>query len=674
MSLSRREFMRNSATIAFSTGYFSSTALAAKSRPPNILWIMTDQQPVSTLGCYGNSLNPTPAVDKLASEGIRFDNFHIAAFPCSPSRACSFTGLYSHTHGVTTNDVLLDPTLPTLGTICRDAGYDTAFYGKSHLSGNMYRLSGGKPIRKLPYDGDAVKQRVDSKDGFSFKWVKGGVGEDAPQMGFIDWAGGWLHYHDYLRSVGLDEFNETAGNHLVAEKGREGTHRYSQLPDEHHQAAFFRKRAVDFIAKHKKESKPFCMVVSFFGPHLPVAPPKPWDTKYSLDQIELPANLQDDLKGKPVAQRRNGSRQRLQRWKDSQFKDYIRRYYGYCAYIDLQVEKILAALDDSGQADNTIVVFTSDHGDMVCAHGMIYKLSTCGYDELLRVPFVLRYPRLGKSGHATDALVSSVDALPTLLELAGLPLPGRMDGRSFRGLLDGEKKPFREFVVCNSGGINLTVINEQWKYVCNWRGNRDLDELYDRRKDPGELHNLAYVSAHAKSLTHMRDLLANWLLDSRHPYAGHIITTMHKLPDTESDLQPTVISVKHMGSNKLELTYEWRVESITNTEVKNRSFCQFIYPKGNKRSGIAFRHTHWTETPTTKWKAGDVHKVGPVVINIPKSAPSGRYEMRIGLYDPTGKGQLKFDSDAGNYFRMGHFIIEREGDEIKSAAFEQLRK
>jgi len=663
-ALTRREFIGGVASATLAAGA-AALGKEAPQRRANILWIMTDQQPVSTLGCYGNALSPTPAVDRLAREGMRFDAFHISAFPCSPSRACFFTGRESHAHGVVVNDVLLEEAIPTLGDVCKAAGYDTAYFGKWHLGGMMYRVAKGKRGGHAPHGGRWFRRRVKDPEVFKFRQLEGGFGEDASQQGFEEWAGGWAHYHAYLREVGLGKLvgdPPRCGNHNDLPSASEGRHMFSRLPEEHHMAAFFRKRAAAFLRKRKGSDRPFCMVVSFYGPHLPVAPPKPWDTRYSLDQVKLPANHRDDLRGKPFHQRSNRRCYQLGRWRDEQFLDYIRRYYGYCAYLDAQVGHILKALDEIGQADDTIVVYTSDHGDMVAAHGFVFKLCWCGYDELLRVPFVMRYPRVIKPRQATAALVSGIDPLPTILELAGLGAPAGVTGRSFRPLLEGRTKSHREHVVCNSAECNLTLHDGRWKYVLNWK-RRDLDELYDTEGDPGEMKNLAYDSRHARRLAAMRDLTASWLKEAGHPYAKTVTKAMATEPPKPIEARPVVTHFRHLGGNKFEFGYEWRVGSGPKMKEKYWSFCQFL--KGRQ---IAFRLVRWPKKPTPEWKQGDVVKVGPAVIEVPAGA-KGRHDVVIGLWEPKKRTWPLMVGAQGNRHFVGRLTIRRAGKEIKSITF-----
>ena len=297
MNTSRRSFLRAAGSAALASGLGHSSGHAAGKRL-NLLWIMTDQQPVHLVGAYGKAALKTPHLDRIAKEGARFDRYQIAAFPCSPSRACLLTGRYSHHHGVITNDVPLAEEVPALGDLLKQAGYRTGHIGKWHLSGNMYRGIEGRD----PFDGDWYYDRISSDDGYRYEKVPGGTGEDASQHGFDHWSGGWKQYHQYLREVGMQEFAKgpAVGNHNDAPSGPEGTHMYSKLGEEHHMAAFFAKEAEDFLAEAKAAEAPFGLVVSFYGPHLPVAPPQPWDTLYPLKDMALPANHRDTLEGKPA--------------------------------------------------------------------------------------------------------------------------------------------------------------------------------------------------------------------------------------------------------------------------------------------------------------------------------------------------------------------------------------
>ena len=515
MTISRRDFLKTALGGAVYASTLNLKQCKPLKGPLNVLFIMTDQQPVSTLGCYGNLLYPTPNLDQLAETGIRFTDFYIGAFPCSPSRASMFTGCYPQRHGVFTNNIPLSDDIPSLGYLMRDSGWDTVYFGKSHLKGHMYR---DMPWRK-PFNGAWYNKRILNDEEFIIKKIKGGLGEDHPQLGFDTWAGGWKDYHAYLRQVGLGKLLEERpipGNHNDLPSAANSKHRYSLLPEEHHMASFFTQKAEEFLRQRRKRGRPFCMVLSYYGPHLPVAPPKPWNKKYSLEQCSLPDNHYDTLDGKPSSQRTNTYCYKLPEWKKNQYRDYIRRYYGYCAYLDCQIGRVLDALKECGLEDNTIIIFTSDHGDMMGSHSYLYKMEDCCYQELCNVPFIMRVPGITRPGSVTHSLTSSVDILPTLLGLLGVERPQIIQGKSFAHLLHQPSSDFRDRVFIHWGPQSVVSYDGKWKFGLH--ANAEVDELYDRHLDPGELKNLALDKRYMEIAREKREEIIAWLHETEHPY------------------------------------------------------------------------------------------------------------------------------------------------------------
>ena len=489
----------------------SHTGMSGNVRP-NILWLMTDQQPATTIGLYGNGTICTPHLDRLAREGVRFDRMYVAAYPCSPSRASLMTGLHGHRHGVVMNDVLLDEALATLGSICREAGYLTAYFGKWHLGGVMERHGDG--------DGRCLKRMRDAEQ-FAFAEASGGGGEDEPCAGFAHWIGGWRHYRDHLRRVGfgreVDE-NESLGAHVILPSGPDSEHSFSLLPAEHHVEAFIADSAVRFIGQWSRcHSRPFAAVVSFYGPHLPVTPPRPWDEMYAAGQVPEPIGLDEDLSAKPASQHRS-RKSFADGWSTAQYVDYVRRYWGFVSYIDEQIGRVLAALEATGELDNTIVVFVSDHGDMMGEHGLIYKLTGAVYEILMRCPLVMRYPP-GLTGASVCAqLVSSIDVLPSVLELAGVVGPADLDGRSFVGKLGNPQIAHRQRVFTDIMNKGHMVSDGRWKYGIHWAWD-EAEELYDLVADPEERRNLVRERSCSDRVRAMRGHIGQWLEETGHPYA-----------------------------------------------------------------------------------------------------------------------------------------------------------
>jgi len=640
MSVTRRDFLKITvAGSAAATGLMRAReahGAGGKARP-NVLFIITDQQPVSTIGAYGNDMARTPNLDRLCGEGLRFDRFHISAFPCSPSRACFFTGQYSHNHGVVQNDILLRDEIPSMGNLFKAAGYQTAYIGKWHLGGNMYAES--------EQDRWSWHRLADPE---RYKFDKTGPwrgGEDLPQCGFTDkWVGGWTHYRGYIRDVGLGELLEKCrrlGNHNIAPSCGEGKHMYSLVPEEHHMSAFLAGEAEKFIREERDPNKPFCMVLSFYGPHLPVAPPKPWDEMFDPAKVPLPDNHDDKLEGKPFGQRRNWRCYRLPEWTDMQFRDYVARYWGYCAYIDRQVGRVLKALDDNKLADDTIVVFTSDHGDMVAAHGMIWKLGSCGYDELLRVPFILRYPGSIAGGRAVTALVESVDVLPTLLSLCGLKVPQTVEGKGFGALLRGETSEHREVTRCSWATTGLVVATDRWKYTCQW-ARRDLDELYDLRERPLEMNNRARDPACGETAQKMKNHVRAWTTGTNHPYRKRIGEVLDTDPfEGMGEMTPQVTAFSRRdekGRTFADFQVKWLIKKTPQSDLKYWCFLH-VKPDRLGPKPILTRKVLWPEVPTTEWKNGTEQELGTMDVPIPDDLKPGKYGIWIGLYNPDKKEQ-----------------------------------
>lgn len=206
----------------------------------------------------------------------------------------------------------------------------------------------------------------------------------------------------------------------------------------------------------------------------------------------------------------------LPEWTEEQFKDYVRRYYGYSAYIDHQIGRVLDALTECGFEENTIVIFTSDHGDMVGAHGCIFKIGT-GHEELAKVPFIIRAPGVIKLGSVTDGLVSSVDIMPTLIELLGLTEHRAMQGISFKELLAKPELSFRDRIISHWSTRSFVTFDGEWKYNLHWK--YDVDELYNLFQDPGEMKNLVRDKKYASVAKRKGQEILEWLHETEHPYA-----------------------------------------------------------------------------------------------------------------------------------------------------------
>jgi arylsulfatase A-like enzyme len=519
---------------------------------PNVLVIMTDQQSVNTIGAYGSEVCQTPNLDKVAKRGMIFHQSMAASYPCSPSRASLLTGSYSHKHGVVTNNIELSESLPSLGNLLKSEGYATAWFGKYHLGGFMHRNIPSNPERSegaerdRPWSGRWKYVRVDTipgfepgeedyikelNDGHMYLAVEGGTGEDEASVGFDYWVGGWQHYRDFLSGEGYDSIvksNHSLGAHgttfapMKPEGFGDSWHAWSTIPEALYQEAYFVDEAINYLEDRWNRDQPFGMVLSFYGPHHPILPPKPWDDMYEMDQITLPATLDDQRKIGGMGTYRGDQ------WTENQFKDYIRRYYGFTSYIDSQIGRLLTTLGEMGELENTIVVFTSDHGDMAGEHGSIYKSILCSWDELLRVPLIFSYPPLVKENSGSHALVSNIDVLPTILELIGVEPPGSLDGESFQEVLRNPESLHRDILFTSVMGANFTATTREWKYNLNIPPDVQ-DELYDRINDPDEMNNLIDDQEYQQEVQRMKRQIIEWLKQTGHPYVKEIAASKKAL-------------------------------------------------------------------------------------------------------------------------------------------------
>ena len=430
---------------------------------PNIVLIMTDQQRYDTLSCLGHDHVLTPNIDRLAGRGAAFSRAFVQGAVCGPSRNSIVSGQYVNTHGIRQNEAWLSPNQPNWIEQLRDGGYHTVNIGKMHTS----------PIR-LPCGFDH-RTVVENKN-----YLQGHHGPDPDD------------YDLYLSQFGLK---------------RPACTYYKDIPDwpdhlgatiwPHDEALFIDnvvgKWTVDSIQDHDFE-KPLFLWSGFAGPHDPYDVPESVLERYGDIEIPDPVGWEGELDTKPPPQRQSiaGSEGRASPaaiWWSRATPDRIRRmrrhYFANITLIDDWVGKIVEAIEAAGEIDNTLFVFTSDHGDCLGDHGLVYKFSS-HYDAVARVPLVFAGPGVSAIGES-DPLVELIDLGPTLLDFAGLgPLDGA-SGSSVRPLLEGEDTELHE-TVFSEHGPRVMARTKEWKLI--FYPGEPYGELYSLTDDPNELHNL----------------------------------------------------------------------------------------------------------------------------------------------------------------------------------------
>ena len=448
---------------------------------PNILYIMADDHASHALSCYGSRINSTPNLDRIANEGMRFDNCFCTNSICTPSRAAILTGSYNHINGVTTLDTPMDNSLPTFVKDLRASGYKTGMFGKWHL----------------------------------------GQGPAHQPTGFDDWA--------VLPGQGLYH------NPTFIFKADDGSERQ---PVDGYVTDIITDLSLDFLQGRDRE-RPFFLMCHHKAPHRHWEPDENHAHMYLNEDVREPETLYDDYANRAsaasAAEMRLGKHMipldtkseiprdlpemELRKWA---YQRYIKDYLRVVASIDDNVGRLLDYLDEEGQRENTIVVYTSDQGFFLGDHGWYDKRFM--YEESLKMPYVMRYPRGIAAGGVNRDMILNVDFAPTYLELAGLPIPDHYQGRSFAPLLRGETPEDWQVAMYYRYWMHKThhnvyahygIRSDRYKLIYYYAdalgqaGTIDETyppewELFDLEMDPYELNNVVDNPAYAERVIELK--------------------------------------------------------------------------------------------------------------------------------------------------------------------------
>ena len=503
-------------------------------KKPNVLFIMTDQHRADHVGFMGNSTVRTPNLDALAASGCVFDNAWVANPVCMPNRATILTGRLPTAHGVIFNDRSLDWYANTFVRQLRSSGYRTALLGKSHLQHGMSRNSvvehrgRGAYLDRDPAGWDQhenYERYIDSlpadpQDFYGFERIALSIDHGARITGHhLQWA---LERGAAKEQVLTPHDASAPGN-----KRSDAWWQIYEAPYEEgfHSTRFVTERTLKFVAEATERGEPWMAMCSFPDPHHPMSPPAPWFDRHKPEDMALPATRHDSLEHAPAHLRLFQSiHPKNQRdWvapcgygDDALLAEAIAATYGMIEMVDDGVGKLMQQLDDLGIQDNTIVVFTSDHGDMMGDHGLFLK-GFMHYRGTLQVPMMIAVPGLPAS--RIPGLASSLDLAPTLLDLCGVADYDGIQGLSLRPVLENNTRRVRDHVLIEDDiatitakltpipGKTRTVITEQYRYTRNSKGE---EQLFDLIADPDEMKDLT-TSPHS-ARAQMMEVLADALI------------------------------------------------------------------------------------------------------------------------------------------------------------------
>ena len=482
-------------------------------KKPNLLFIFTDEQASNTIGYYGNRTIKTPNLDKLCKESTVFRDCYVSQPVCTPSRSTILTGLYPHTNGCIENNIPLRRDTLCFPEMASFEDYNIAYYGKWHLGDEVFPQHGFKNWRSVD-------------DGYR-KYYSPGRDMSVHST-----------YHDFLISNGFLPDNKDWDGFLYFSRKF-----CTRLPEKYSKPAYIGMEASEFIKENK--DNPFVLYVNFFEPHMPFNSCR--DEQYSPNAVNLPHNFYDEpdddnplklklfkkayeergIKGYPLKN-------------EYDFKRIIAYYWGLVSLVDSNVGVILNTLRECGLEDNTIIAYTSDHGDMMGSHKLIAKCVM--YQEAIKVPMILKIPGITKKGSVIASPVSQIDIVPTLLDAMGKDIPDYLPGASWLSSLNskdgsadrgdvvvewnGHNNGFgdaigsvsildlwrsmaseEEIIDAHTDPVRTIITPDGWKLNYSRRGEH---ELYNLNDDPYEIKNLAFDLKYSSLVKELYDKIKEW--------------------------------------------------------------------------------------------------------------------------------------------------------------------
>ncbi len=405
---------------------------------PNLLVIHTDEQSWWTLSCYGGSLVDTPHADRLAAEGARFRNFFTTSAVCTPSRGCFMTGRYPQAHGAQSNDIPLNRDEITFAEVLRRAGYRTGYAGKWHLDGK-------------------------DKPG----WMRPERAMGFEDVGAMYNRGHWKAIHEPATPGEHPQVGTTVGDETT------------------YTTDWLTAKTIRFI--EQAAGTPFCFMLSIPDPHVPVAVRPPYNTMYDSAKMPLPGTWNDPgLPDWAVETRDNSPYAPHQPDREARWRRFMAGYCGMVKLIDDCLGRIRATLERLGILDETVVVFTTDHGDYAGEHGFHAKNHL--YETVYRLPLIIRWPKKIAAGTGLDQVVSTVDFQPTILRLMGIQPCGREQGRDASPLLEGRNPVWdNSSFIYHSHHHSAGIFTDAFELALV-QGKQGI--LYDRTHDPHQTRNL----------------------------------------------------------------------------------------------------------------------------------------------------------------------------------------
>ena len=463
---------------------------------PNILLITSDQQHWNTLGCLNPEIR-TPNLDRLAEQGTLYTRAYCPNPTCTPTRASLITGKYPSQHGAWALGTKLSEAEHTVGEDFTAAGYRTALVGKAHFQ-PLHGTDEFPSLEAYPILQDLGFWRKFDEPFYGFEHVE-------LARNHTDEAHVGQHYAIWLEEKGCknwrDYFRTPTGNN-------DSQKRKWLIPEEYHYGAWIAERSCALLESYRERGENFFLWPSFFDPHPKYLAPEPWDTMYDPESLTVPSIVEGEHENNPPHfQLTQTSNPDFSPWRESgkglhgfhshlhdpeELAKDIAIYYAMVSLMDKQIGQIVDKLDELGLSENTLIAFTSDHGHFYGQHGLIAK-GAFHYEDMVKVPMIVRQPGRVPAGKRSDALQSLVDYAPSFLSASGIDIPRAMTGVDQTDVWFGEEESVRDHIIVENHHDPTTIhvktcVDDRYKITVYY--NRDYGELFDLQEDPDEIHNL----------------------------------------------------------------------------------------------------------------------------------------------------------------------------------------
>jgi arylsulfatase len=457
----------------------------------NMIYIIADQMRWDVLGCNGADYIQTPNFDRLAKESVNFSCLYSGNPLCVPARGILATGCYSHKClskvGQDRNNGIILPNNIHMAQLLRNNGFSTYGLGKFHCL--PYKRNPGFDVFEVAEEGRLEMFRH-----------SGDVPEDARE-----------DYFDYLQSLGLHGMQRAHG--IGNNDSRAGQ---SPLPLEHYVDTWATTRSLEVLEKHINQTpeKNFFLQIGYTKPHAPYDPPAPYHDMYNPLEIPEPWGGPEDLESRNPMMSLFPEMYLFDRMSKMAVQYSRAHYLGLISYLDSQVGRVLDFLDQHDLRDDTLVVFTSDHGDHIGDHGLFFK--SFFTEGSARVPLLISMPNQ-KAGKVCDQPVGQEDIMPTICELLGVKIGNPIDGQSLTPLMDDPSSEHKPFVISQfEWGENMAIMLRENRFKYCFTHFNATEELYDMKNDPHELNNLASSPDYNRQLIHLRELANQWCKENDH--------------------------------------------------------------------------------------------------------------------------------------------------------------